>query len=304
MRQYHKARIQSCRGPLWEKDDKAFNMTDTQNLVIAFLQGVTELFPVSSLGHAIIVPALLGWAGTPGQIGALPFLVMLHFGTTVALLIFFWRDWSILILTLLGRGDRATVTRERRLALLLVIATIPAVLIGAVAEHALRSIFESPLAAASFLMANGVLLLVCDALRRRHVGGPQRPLDTLTPLDALLIGLAQCLAFFPGISRSGSTISIGLLRGLSHESAARFSFLLAPLIIGGATAQQLLKLRHAPGGFGALAHVWLPGVLAGVTAFICTGLLMRWFREHEDWALWPFAIYCLIAGGSAIALIA
>jgi len=278
-------------------------MTGPQNLAIALLQGVTELFPVSSLGHAIIVPALLGWQSDPAQLAALPFLVMLHFGTTIALLAFFWRDWKTLLSHVLGYGDPTLVRRERHVAQLLVIATLPAVVIGAVAEHALRKIFAAPIAVAFFLIANGLLLLVCDALRRRHVGGEARDLASLSVLDAVLIGFSQCLAFFPGISRSGSTISVGLLRGLTHESAARFSFLLAPLIISAATALQLFKLRHAPGGLGGLTEVWLPGVVAGVTAFASTALLMRWFRQHEDWALWPFAVYCVVMGGISVAFL-
>ena len=189
------------------------------------------MFPVSSLGHAVVLPALLHWNIDQRGSAFLPFLVMLHVGTALALLAYFWRDWMALALGIIGVGD-ATQTRDRRrLLLLIVIANVPVVIVGFVLEHVLRGLFGSPMVAAAFLAANGVLLLFGERLR----AVASRPMSSLTTLDALTIGLWQCTALVPGISRSGATIVGGLLRGIDHEAAAHFSFLIATPIILGAT---------------------------------------------------------------------
>ena len=200
-----------------------------QALVIAILQGATELFPVSSLGHAVVLPALLHWGIDQRSPEFLPFLVMLHVGTAVALLGYFWRDWWALITGVLGIGGAHQVKESRRVFVLVVIATIPAVVVGFALEKLVRGLFGSPVIAASFLIVNGLLLLFGERLRGRG----QRSLSTLTPMDALVIGIWQCGALIPGISRSGATIVGGLLRGVNHEGSAHFSFLIAtPIILG------------------------------------------------------------------------
>lgn len=276
-------------------------MNTIQAVLIALLQGATELFPVSSLGHAVVVPALLAWKLDQRAPSFLPFLVMLHVGTAVALLLYFWRDWWALLLGVLGIGDAHRTGESRRVLGLIVLATIPAVVIGFALEKLFRALFASPLVAAVFLAANGLLLLFGERIRARG----HRDLASLTTKDAVLIGFWQCLALIPGISRSGATIVGGLVRGIDHEASAHFSFLIATPVILGATVLEvpkLLRAEVAPGVFGQAA---LAAVVAGVTAFASTAFLMRYFRRHDDWALNPFAFYCLVAGiGSALWLAA
>ena len=246
---------------------------------VAILQGATELFPVSSLGHAVIVPALLQSSLDQSAPEFLPFLVLLHVGTAVALLAFFWRDWLALLRGVLGVGPRAEVADSRRMLLLIVVATIPAVVVGGLLEHKLRLLFASPLIVSGFLVANGVLLIACEQLRGRAVRG--RGLPALRMGDALAIGLWQCLALIPGLSRSGATIVGGLLRGFDHAAAAHFSFLIATPIIIGATVLEVPKLLHESVPPGTFETASLAAVVAGITALISTWLLMRFFRRHE-----------------------
>jgi undecaprenyl-diphosphatase len=268
-------------------------MDSVQALVIAIVQGATELFPVSSLGHAVILPAVLTWNLDQRSAAFLPFLVMLHVGTAVALLGYFWRDWLALVLGVVGLSNAHTNKESRRVFVLLVIATIPAVVIGFLLERYVRSLFGSALIAAAFLTINGGLLLFGETLRDR---AGTRTLATLTPVDALVIGFWQCLALLPGISRSGATIVGGLLRGVNHEDSAHFSFLIAIPIIFGATALEVPKLLHADIPAGTMGLSVLCAIVAGLTALLSTMFLMRYFRDNDKWALQPFAYYCIVAG--------
>ena len=274
-------------------------MTAIQSILIAILQGATELFPISSLGHAVIVPALLNWNLDQNAPEFLPFLVLLHTGTALALLIYFWRDWLGLALGVLGIGSARRTAEARRLLLLIVIATIPAVILGFVLNHFFKTLFANPIAAALFLALNGAVLLFGERLRGAAKGG--KKLTALTISDAVAIGVWQCGALFPGISRSGATIVGGLLRGLDHEESAHFSFLIATPIIIGATVLEVPKLLHASVPPGVFQHAAVAAVVAGVTAWLATAFLMRYFRRHDDWALNPFAYYCLLAGLGAAA---
>lgn len=276
-------------------------MSGIQALITAILQGLTELFPVSSLGHAVILPRLLHWNFSEDDPSFLPFLVVLHLGTAAALLLYFWRDWVEIIGAFFGMGG-ARERRERwRLLWLIIVATIPAVIVGAGLEKFLRHLFGSPELAAGFLMLNGVILFAAERLRRRNAGtGTATDMSWRT---ALIIGLWQCLALIPGISRSGATMVGGLLGGLKHQEAARFSFLIAtPIILGAAVLEvpHFIHRQAESGGFGPL--VWLAGVVAGVTAYASTAFLMRYFGRHDFEALDPFAYYCVAAGAVALAL--
>ena len=250
------------------------------------------MFPVSSLGHAVVLPALLHWDVNQRAHEFLPFLVMLHFGTAAALFAYFWRDWWTLGTGLVGMGGAHQVRESRRVIVLIVIATIPAVILGFLLEKFFRSLFGSPPVAAAFLVANGVLLLVGERLRARG----RRDLATLRPIDALIIGFWQCGALIPGISRSGATIVGGLTRGINHEGAAHFSFLIALPIILGATVLEVPKLLHESVPPGVLATSVIAAVVAGVTAFLSTAFLMRYFRNNDAMALNPFAFYCIVVG--------
>ena len=314
-----------------------------QAIVIGLLQGVTELFPVSSLGHSVLLPALLGWHQVVASQSAresfyLAFLVGLHVATALALLWFYRAQWarivSGLFRSLRHRGIR---TADERLGWLLVVATVPAGLVGIAFEHALRSLFAKPLAAAVFLTCNGVILLAGERLRRRAVrrteapvrttpdaelaaasgdgpttiaGGaapishgippgmpdgldpPSRQLGTLGFGEALLIGSAQILAFFAGISRSGATMVAGLADGLDHEDAARFAFLLATPIILAAGVYKLPDLLGSNGD-GVRGQILVGSVVAGFAAYLSVRFLTRYFRTRT---LTPFVIYCLLVG--------
>jgi undecaprenyl-diphosphatase len=208
-----------------------------QAIVIGLLQGVTELFPISSLGHSVLVPAWFGWdhlvtAQSAGESFYLAFVVALHVATAIALTVYFREDWVRIIRGFLRTlRTRRIETPDERLAWLLVVATVPAGITGLALEHSLRTLFAKPLAAAIFLTVNGVLLFAFEALRRR---APQTDEDDDTRIarqvgwgQALAVGAAQALALIPGISRSGVTMGGGLLVGLSNKDAARFAFLLA-----------------------------------------------------------------------------
>ncbi len=277
-------------------------MTTLQAIVIAILQGATELFPVSSLGHAVVLPRLLDWPVDQRSPEFLPFLVMLHLGTAVALLLYFWKDWWALLTGVLGIGSTHQIAESRRVLLLIVVATIPAVVVGFLLEKAVRGLFGSPFVAAAFLVVNGLLLLFGERLRRRNA--THQALSTITLADAAMIGCWQCTALIPGISRSGATIVGGLLRGIDHGGAAHFSFLIATPIILGATVLEVPKLMHGsiPAGVFALSAV--AAVIAGITAYLSTAFLMRYFRSHDAWALNPFAYYCLAVGLGSLAYMA
>lgn len=274
-------------------------MTFLQAIVMAVLQGLTELFPVSSLGHAVVLPHLFGWSIDQHAPQFLPFLVVLHVGTAAALLLYFWRDWIGLALAVFGIAPRGERAGRLRLLGLIVVATIPAVIFGFALEKFFRNLFGTPVVASVFLIVNGCLLFFGERLRRKAQGA--RKLESMRWRDAVIIGLWQSTALVPGISRSGATMVGGLLSGLRHEDAARFSFLIATPIILGAAVLEVPKLLHSGGGFGPVAL--LAGVVAGVTAFLSVAFLMHYFKRHDFEALDPFAWYCWTFGAVSLALL-
>ena len=285
-------------------------MSALHAIALAILQGVAELFPISSLGHAVIVPPLLGWSIDQRSPAFLPFVVVLHVGTATALLLYFWRDWLFVLQGFVGRNlaSDPAARQARRLLGLIIIATLPAVVIGFLFEKWVRGLFASPLVAAVVLIVNGFLLLAGDRMRDRdHPAGAvrERRLASLGWRGALAIGFWQCAAFIPGISRSGAAMIGGLVSGLYHAEAAHFSFLIATPIIVGAAVLEVPKLHALPGG-GISGLVIAAGVVAGITAYASIAFLMRYFRRYDfDDALMPFAIYCWVGGAvAAIALLA
>jgi undecaprenyl-diphosphatase len=264
--------------------------------LLAVLQGVTELFPVSSLGHAVLIPAVLNWNVDLRAPQFLPFLVAIHFGTAIALLLYFWRDWLGFARSVIAFRDPAGKD-ERRIALYVVVATIPAVLVGAVLEKVVRQAFAQPMLAAAFLIVNGVILLLAERIKRRGT----RPLASMSLMGAIGIGVAQCLAFIPGISRSGVTLAAGLAGGHNHEAAARFSFLLGTPIILGATVHEAPKFLHS--GAAWQTPTLVASLVAAVTAYASIAFLMRYFRQHDFDALNPFAYYCFVAGAVALGIL-
>jgi undecaprenyl-diphosphatase len=272
-------------------------LTAVQAVVLSLVQGVTELFPVSSLGHAVLLPRLLNWGLDQDSPGFLPYLVVMHTGTALALLLYFQRDWrTFAAAAVLNRGPRAAA--ERAVFWRLVVATLPAVIAAVVLYKPIRVLFASPAVAAGFLVANGFMLFIAERMGRRRLA--TRRMEGLSWLDALIIGLWQCLALIPGLSRSGATMVGGMQRGLDHEDAARFSFLSGTPIILAATVHEAPKLMHMHGGFSSLAV--LSGALAGAAAFASTWVLMHWFKRAEFKALDPFAWWCWAFGGVSLAL--
>ncbi|MGW4768952.1 undecaprenyl-diphosphate phosphatase [Nocardia sp. NPDC004278] len=310
-------------------------LTYTQAVVIGALQGITELFPISSLGHSVLVPAWLGgsWSelvtqgdsdsGTP----YLAFVVGLHVATAIALLVFYWRDWVDI-----GTGFLTTLrtrrieTSTQRLAWLVVLATVPVGILGLLLEHPLRTLFAKPLAAGLFLTLNGVVLITGEVLRRRSqptladygrrfaeaearakaieegyfvATAEEEPvgLGDLSIKDALIIGVSQTGALFAGISRSGMTMVGGLLRGLDHEDAAKFAFLLATPVILAAGVLKLPTLA-GPQGDGILGQVLVGSIVAGGAAYLAVRFLERYFKSNS---LLPFAVYSLAFGIASVA---
>lgn len=264
-------------------------MTLVHAVIIAVLQGVTELFPVSSLGHAVVLPSLFGWAVDQSSPDFLPFLVVLHLGTATALLAYFWEDWIGLLLAFVGMGPGEERRAQWRLLWLIVLATIPAVILGFALEKWFRHLFGAPMVAASFLIVNGGVLFIGERLRRK---GGEKTLGQLSWVGALLIGLAQSTALIPGISRSGATMVGGLLLGLHHKQAAHFSFLIATPIIFGAGVLEVPHLFQHGGLTSIGVTAWVAGIVAGITAYASTAFLMRYFGKHDFQALDPFAYYC------------
>ena len=272
-------------------------MTAFQAIVMAVLQGITELFPISSLGHAVLLPRLLNWPIDQHAPDFLPYLVVMHLGTAIALFIYFWRDWLDFLNSLIHR-DAPRSPADRRLLLLVVLATIPAVIAGFVLRKLLGDAFASPPVAAFFLIANGFVLYFGDEISGEGFGA----LDQLNWKGALAIGIAQCFALIPGFSRSGLTIVAGTVAGLRHEASARFSFLMATPIILGATVLEAPKLLHSGATLGGAAV--LSGVVAGVVAFASLWVLMRYLHTHEIRAMKPFSYYCAAAGLLSLAWMA
>ncbi|MBV9730976.1 MAG: undecaprenyl-diphosphate phosphatase [Pseudonocardiales bacterium] len=310
------------------------DLTYLEAIVVGVFQGVTELFPVSSLGHSVLVPALVGgrWAHdlnvSAPESPYLAFIVGLHVATAAALLIFFWRDWLRIISGFISSlRYRRIRTSGERLAWLLIVGTIPVGVSGLLLEHLFRTTLGRPIPAAAFLIANGVVLYLGEWLRRRAdavtslgaslgaalgppattgVDGPGSARDVGAAADArlarmslgraTLIGSAQILALLPGISRSGVTMVAGLLRGLSHEDAARFSFLLATPVILAAGALKIPDLT-GPLGTGIQGQVLAGSIASFVSAYLAVRFLTRYFETRT---LTPFAVYCLLFGTASL----
>lgn len=280
-----------------------------QAVVLGVLQGVTELFPISSLGHTVLFPTLFGWnqlvkAQSQPESFWLAFVVMLHVGSALGLLAYYWRDWIAIIRAFLRTlATRRIQTPTERLAWLIIAASIPAGIIGLALEHQLRTLTAKPEVAAIFLMVNGLILVGAERFRKRaevrelaiREGAKQdgaRELDTLEYREALLVGVAQSTALLAGISRDGVTMGAGLARGLDHSDSARFAFLLATPII---LAAGLVKLPDLLGhlGNGVRGQALVACAAAAVTAVFTVRFLVNYFKTRT---LTPFAIYCLLFG--------
>jgi undecaprenyl-diphosphatase len=278
-----------------------------QALFIGLLQGATELFPVSSLGHAVVVPALFHWSYRQTDPTFVPFLTLLHLGTAGALLVLYRRQWVSIVAGFVRAALRGRIeTADERMAMLLVVASIPGGIAGVLLEDPIKRLFTSPRAAAIFLLANGAILLGAELLRRRserrELSREEQERDfkdasQISFRAAAITGVAQAFALLPGISRSGVTMAGALLGGLRHQEAAKFSFLLATPIIAAAGLLEVPQLFTQPAPLGTYA---LAAVLAGLAAYLSARFLIRYFRSGR---LDPYGWYCAALGVVALLLL-
>jgi undecaprenyl-diphosphatase len=288
-------------------------ITTFQAIVLGVLQGITELFPISSLGHTVIFPNLFGWHNivlwqSQPESPWLAFVVMLHVGSAVGLLIYFWRDWVAIVKAFFATVRKRRVeTPTERLAWLIIFATIPVGILGLLLEHPVRVALAKPLAASCFMVVNGLILLGAERYRRRaevrelavregaKPDGARR-LDTLEYREAGVIGVAQSSALIAGISRDGVCMATGLVRGLDNEDSAKFAFLLATPPILAAGVYKFGDLT-GPLGNGIRGEAVIAAISAAITAVVCVHFLMRYFKTNN---LIPFGIYCVVFGTAMI----
>jgi len=272
-----------------------------QAIVLGLVQGVAEPFPVSSLGHGVVLPRVAGWNIHQNDKFFLTFLVATHLGTALVLLFYFRKDWVRIVRGLfrsLAQREIRAEDSDAKLGWLLVVGTIPAGILGLLLEHSLRKVFASAAAAAAFLIANGFMLLGAEMLRRRAPtpgdwkGDGDERVAKLTYRQSVAVGVSQAIALIPGFSRSGATMGGGLLVGLSNEDAARFSFLLAtPIILAAAVLKLPDLFGHA--GDHIRGQAIVGGLCAALTTIIAVPVLLRFFRTNR---LTPFGIYCIVLG--------
>jgi len=278
-------------------------ITYFQAILLGLLQGFSELFPISSLGHSVILPQLLGWNIHQNDEYFITFLIATHLATAIVLFIFFFRDWMRIFAGMwrsLVDRQIAPDNHDAKLGWLLVVGTVPAGILGLLLQDSLRTVFASAQSAAFFLMLNGVMLYGAERLRRRApvvetsdpLASDQRISGETSYRDAVGIGAAQAIALIPGFSRSGASMAGGLLTGLSNEDAARFSFLLATPIIGAAALLKLPDLFGATGD-GVRGQALAASLCSALTAWFSVRFLVKYFETNR---LTPFAIYCFVAG--------
>lgn len=290
-------------------------ITTWQGFVLGVLQGISELFPISSLGHTVLFPTLfrwhniVAWQSRP-ESPWLAFVVMLHVGSAVGLLVYFWREWIAIIggfFTSLRK--RRVETPTERLAWLIIVATIPVGILGLLLEHPVRVALAKPLSAAIFLIVNGFILLAAERYRRRaevrelarreglNPDG-YRELDTLEYKEAAVIGTVQTVALIAGISRDGVVMSTSVVRGLDNADAARFGFLLATPPILAAGVLKFSDLTGPLGNGGVRTAAFAAAIAAAVTAVFTVHFLTRYFRRGN---LRPFGLYCILFGAAMVA---
>jgi undecaprenyl-diphosphatase len=282
-----------------------------QAVVLGIIQGVAEPFPVSSLGHAVVLPRLFGWNIHQNDAYFLSFLVGLHLATALVLLVYFRRDWIRIVrgmLRSLAAREIAPDDTDARLGWLLVAGTIPVGLVGLALQTPLQKLFASATSAAAFLVVNGLALLIFEELRTSAPAAPEsyddrdsdERLGRLPFLRGAAIGLSQAAGLVPGISRSGFSMGGGLLCGLSNEDAARFAFLLATPIIGAAAVLKLPQLLGHQGA-GVRGQALVGALCAAVTTVIAVRFLLRYLTTNR---LQPFGIYCIALGAISLVIFA
>ncbi len=280
-----------------------------QAIVLGALQGVSELFPISSLGHSVLLPFVLGWHIEQNANYFLMFIVATHFATALVLFIFYFKDWKRIIAGIfrsLKEREIRTEDLSAKLGWLLVVATVPVGIAGLIFEKTFKAFFAAPGYVAGFLVLNGVMLLIAEILRKRAKAAAaaqnadERIAGELSWGKAVKVGLMQVIALLPGFSRTGSTISGGLLVGLSHEDALRFSFLLATPVIAAAALLELPGLAFSGQGYAIMAAL-IGAACAALGAWFSVRFLTKYFKTKK---LTPFAAYCIAAGLICLAVLA
>lgn len=259
-----------------------------QAVILGIIQGLTEFLPISSSAHLLLFPFFVGWTIDPVQ--SVPFYVVVHFGTLMAVLSFFRKDIKSIILAFVKSITERSIGDDpyRRLAWFIVIGTLPAGIVYLLVKKLLENTLETPVIVAIFLMVTGILLVVSERLTRSSGS-----IEKLRVSDAVFIGFAQGLALFPGISRSGSTIAAGLFRGLTREEAARFSFLLSvPVIIAG-TMEEMTSLTIGSGGQTNVILLIAGFLTATVSGYFAIKYFIDYLKKHS---LYVFALYCFVLG--------
>ena len=277
-------------------------ITYGQAIILGLLQGVAELFPISSLGQSVVAPRVFGWDIHQNDNYFIAFLVATHLATAIVLLGFFRKDW-VRILTGMWRSlqerEISAANPDGKLGWLIVVGTIPAGILGLLLQDKLQSVFASPRSAAFFLILNGLMLFGAEALRRRapelpetEEDGDHRIAHTAGWRHAVGVGASQAIALIPGFSRSGASMGGGLLVGFSNEDAARFAFLLATPIIGAAAILKIPVLL-GPDGDGVRGPALVASLCSAATAYVSIRFLMRYFETNR---LTPFAVFCFVEG--------
>ena len=277
-------------------------ITYGQAIILGLLQGVAELFPISSLGQSVVAPRVFGWNIHQNDNYFIAFLVATHLATAIVLLGFFWEDW-VRILTGMWRSlqerEISAANPDGKLGWLIVVGTIPAGILGLLLQDKLQSVFASARSAAFFLILNGIMLFGAEMLRRRapelpetEEDGDHRIAHTAGWRHAVGVGASQAIALIPGFSRSGASMGGGLLVGFSNEDAARFAFLLATPIIGAAAILKIPVLL-GPDGDGVRGPALVASLCSAATAYVSIRFLMRYFETNR---LTPFAVFCFVEG--------
>ena len=285
---------------------KSLEVSYLQSILTGILQGISELFPISSLGHSVLVPAWIGgsWERflsneTSGESPYLLMIIALHLASSLTLIWFFRERWVILIKAffsslskVISLGNRRELDTSERLIWKIILATIPVGVLGILFQDQVGELFSDPFAVGGFLFLNGILLAGIELYKKYRIKRELADTEEISNGQALVIGVAQSAALFPGISRFGITMSAGLARGLSHSAASDFAFLIATPVIVGASILKLPKLFDPE-----ISHILGPVLVGSIVSAICTyfsiAFLVRWFKTHT---LYPFAIYCLIVG--------
>jgi len=276
-------------------------ITQFQALILGSLQGLSELFPISSLGHTVVLPQVFGWSINQHDEKFVIFIVATHVATALVLLVYYWSDWWNIIRGFFRSVKARKVEEEdvyAKISWLLVAGTVPAGALGLLFDKKFEALFARPSQAAFFLVVNGLILYGAEMMRRKREalgGGVEQNIARLSYTQAFGIGAAQALALIPGISRTGSAMAGGLLAKLTHEEAITFAFLLATPIIFAAGVLKLPKLLHASGT--DVLPILLGSLLSALFAYLSVSFLSRWFKTKT---LTPFAVYCIAFGAFAL----